>query len=254
MSWEFVLSEDDYRLFRNNISLLEERVVQNFPDSYRNPAILSAIRSVPRHLFVNPGYKFLAYSDNALPTSGGLTTSAPSVIARMILQAGVAKGDRVLEIGTGTGYQAAVLAEMGVKVCTVEIDRPVAETANRVLAQLGYKIDKRSKAGRKRYLEIRSYFPRREPIEQFWGNGRNGLAERSPFDGIIVAASVPHLQHVRSLVGQLSAAGGRLVVPVGDRLDQTLHTIERKGSRIVCDWLEGVSFQFLRLVAGEDTP
>lgn len=252
MSWEFVLSEDDYRLFRNNITLLEERVAQNFPESHRNPAILSAIRSVPRHLFVNPSYKFLAYSDNALPTSGGLTTTAPSVVARMILQAGVARGDRVLEIGTGTGYQAAVLAEMGVKVCTIEIDRPVAETADRVLVALGYKIDKRSKAGRMRSMEIKSYFPLREPIEQFWGNGRNGLPERAPFDGIIVAASVPHLQQLRSLANQLSASGGRLVVPVGDRLDQTLHIIERRGGKITCDWLEGVSFQFLRLVTGED--
>ncbi len=248
MSWELVLSEDDYRLFKNNISLLEERVAQSFSDSYRNPAILAAIRNVPRHLFVNPGYKFLAYSDNALPTSGGLTTSAPSVIARMILQAGVVRGDRVLEIGTGTGYQAAVLAEMGVKVYTVEIDGPVAETASRVLAQLGYKIDKRSKEGQKRYQELKRHFPQRESVEQFWGNGQQGLAERAPFDGIIVAASVPQLQEVRHLAAQLSKAGGRLVVPVGDRLDQELQIIERKGGRVRCSALEGVSFQFLRLI------
>jgi protein-L-isoaspartate(D-aspartate) O-methyltransferase len=242
MSWELVLSEDDYRLFKSNISLLEERVLQNFPESYQNPAILSAIRSVPRHLFVNPGYKLLAYTDN------GLTTSAPSVIARMILQAGVARGDRVLEIGTGTGYQAAVLAEMGAKVYTVEIDGPVAETASRVLAQLGYKIDKHTKEGQRRYQELKRYFPQREPIEQFWGNGQQGLAERAPFDAIIVAASVPQLQEVRHLAEQLSKAGGRLVVPVGDRLDQELQTIERRGSRVRCSALEGVSFQFLRLI------
>jgi protein-L-isoaspartate O-methyltransferase len=137
MSWELVLSEDDYRLFKSNISLLEERVLQNFPESYQNPAILSAIRSVPRHLFVNPGYKFLAYTDNALPTSGSLTTSAPSV---------------------------------------------------------------------------------------------------------------PQLQEVRHLASQLSKAGGRLVVPVGDRLDQELQTIERRGGRVRCSALAGVSFQFLRLI------
>jgi protein-L-isoaspartate(D-aspartate) O-methyltransferase len=254
MSWEFVLSQDDYRLFRNNISLLEERVTQNFPDGYKDPAILSAIRNVPRHLFVNASYKFLAYTDNALPTLGGLTTSAPSVIARMIFQAGVSRGDRVLELGTGTGYQAAVLAEMGVKVYTIEIDRPVAEAANRVLAQLGYKIDKRSKQGPRRYREIQRHFRQREPIEQFWGNGRNGLAERSPFDGIIVAASVPHLAQIRHLAAQLSKAGGRLVAPVGDRLDQTLCIVERKGDRLRCHALEGVSFQFLRMVVGENLP
>jgi protein-L-isoaspartate(D-aspartate) O-methyltransferase len=248
MSWELILSEDDFRLFRNNISLLEERVAQSFPESFSNPAILSAIRNVPRHLFVNPGYKFLAYTDNALPTSGGLTTSAPSVIARMIAQTGVARGDRVLEIGTGTGYQAAVLAEMGIKVYTVEIDRPVAETASRVLARLGYKIDKASKEGQRRYLELKRLFPQREPVEQFWGNGQQGLAERAPFNGIIVAASVPQLGQVRHLAEQLSAAGGRLVVPVGDRLEQELQIIERKGSRLRYSTLPGVSFQFLRMV------
>jgi len=252
MSWEHILSEDDYRLYRNNISLLEEQVVQNFPESFRNPAILSAIRDVPRHLFVNPAYKFLAYTDNALPTRGGLTTSAPSVIARMILQAGVARGDRVLEIGTGTGYQAAVLAEMGAKVCTVEIDRTAAETANRLLVALGYKIDRRSREGLSRYLQIKRFFPLREPVDQFWGNGCEGLPQRAPFSRILVAASVPHLRRVRSLAGQLSVHGGRLVVPVGDRLEQTLYIVERQADRFTCHWLEGVSFQFLRLTASEN--
>jgi protein-L-isoaspartate(D-aspartate) O-methyltransferase len=251
MSWENVLSEDDYRLFRNNISLLEEQVTQNFPEIYGNPAILSGIRNVPRHLFVNPSYKLLAYTDNALPTLGGLTTSAPSVVARMIFQAGPTRGDRVLEIGTGTGYQAAVLAEMGVKVCTIEIDRPLAERAHRLLVQLGYKIDKRSRHGVKRYWEIKREFPLREPIEQFYGNGREGLAGRAPFRGIIVAASIPHLMQVRHLTAQLSRSGGTLVVPVGDRLVQTLQIVERKGDRLLCRSLEGVSFQFVRMIGGE---
>lgn len=144
MSWELVLSEDDYRFFKENISLLEERVIENFPDGYKNPAILSAIRSVPRHLFVNESYKVLAYTDSALPTCRGLTTSAPSVIARMIFLAGVSRGDTLLEIGGGTGYEAAVLSEMGVNVCSIEIDQPVAEAANRILVRLGYKPDRRA--------------------------------------------------------------------------------------------------------------
>jgi hypothetical protein len=77
MSWEHVLPEEDFRYFKENISLLEDRVFQNFPEGYRNPEILSAIRNVPRHFFVNQGYKALAYTDNALPTCGDLTTSAP---------------------------------------------------------------------------------------------------------------------------------------------------------------------------------
>jgi protein-L-isoaspartate(D-aspartate) O-methyltransferase len=229
MSWEQILSVDDCRLFRANISLLEERVIQNFPDVYRNPGILAAIRSVPRHLFVSAGYKFLAYTDNALPTHGGLTTSAPSVIGRMIAEVGVSRSDKVLEIGTGTGYEAAILAEMGARVFTIEIDRFLAETANRVLVLLGYKSGKG------------------KPIRLYWGDGRQGLAEEAPFDGIIVAASIPDLRQVRHLAAQLSAAGGRMVVPVGDRLEQELHIIERKGKRLAFRALPGVSFQFLRL-------
>jgi protein-L-isoaspartate(D-aspartate) O-methyltransferase len=232
-----VLPEDDHRLFRGNISLLEERVVQNFPDAYRNPAILAAIRSVPRHLFVNPGYKFLAYTDTALPTHGGLTTSAPSAIGRMIAEAGVARGDKVLEIGTGTGYEAAILAEMGARVFTIEIDGFLAQTANRVLVQLGYKSGKGSPQAR-----------RGKPIRLYWGDGRQGLAGEAPFDGIIVAASIPDLRQVRHLAAQLSASGGRMVVPVGDRQEQMLYIIERRGNRLDFRALEGLSCQFLRLV------
>jgi protein-L-isoaspartate(D-aspartate) O-methyltransferase len=246
MSWEFILPDDDYRYYRENITLLEDRVVQNFPDSYRNPAILTAIRNVPRHFFVNQGYKTLAYTDNALPTCGDLTTSAPSVIARMIFQTGVSKGEKLLEIGTGTGYQAAVLAEMGVKVFTVEIDGSAVQAADRVLVRLGYKMDKRLKraggAGEalQRYQAIRRHFPQREPITLYWGNGHRGLAERSPFNAIIVAASIPHLGHVQHLAAQLSSAGGIMVVPVGDRDEQSLVIVERMGKRIHLSTLEGV--------------
>jgi protein-L-isoaspartate(D-aspartate) O-methyltransferase len=228
MLWERVLPEDDYRLYRSNISLLEEQVLQHFPDGYQNPAILAAIRSIPRHLFVSPSYKYLAYSDNALPTYGGLTTSAPSVIARMIAEVGVTRGDKVLEIGTGTGYQAAILAEMGAKVFTVEIDRFLAETAKRVLTRLGYK----SQGG---------------PIRLYWGDGRQGLAGQSPFAGIVVAASLPDLRLVLPLAGQLRAAGGRLVVPVGDRQEQELCSIERSRDRLRIRARQDVKLQFLRL-------
>ncbi|MGA2640867.1 MAG: protein-L-isoaspartate O-methyltransferase [Spirochaetia bacterium] len=254
MSWEPILPEDDYRYYRENITLLEDRVVQSFPECYGNPAILSAIRNVPRHFFVNQGYKALAYTDNALPTCGDLTTSAPSVIARMIFQTGVSKGDKLLEIGTGTGYQAAVLAEMGVKVFTIEIDGSAVQTADGVLVRLGYKMDKRLKHGRgrgdalRRYRAIRGQFPQREPITLFWGNGQRGLAEKSPFKAIIVAASVSHLRHVWHLADQLSSARGTMVVPIGDRNEQSLAIVERTGDRIRLSTLEGVSFVFLRMI------
>ncbi|MGA2615123.1 MAG: protein-L-isoaspartate O-methyltransferase [Spirochaetia bacterium] len=257
MSWELVLSEDDLASYKRNISLLEERVVQNFPDIYRNPAILSALRAVPRHLFVNQGYKTLAYADCALPTLGGLTTSAPSVIARMIFHAGVVKGSRVLEIGTGTGYQTAVLSEMGARVFTIEIDRSVAETAAAILARLGYKMDRRSTKSRqesaRRYLELRRIFPGRGHVEVFWGNGGKGMAAKAPFDAIIIAASVSKLDQLSGLAPQLSARDGRMVVPVGPRHDQTLTIVERNGERFHCSLLEGISFDFLRFVIGKDS-
>ena len=253
LPWEHILPEDDYRYYRENITLLEDRVIQNFPDCYRNSAILSAIRNVPRHLFVNQGYKALAYTDCALPTCADLTTSAPSVIARMIFQTGVSKGEKLLEIGTGTGYQAAVLAEMGVKVFTIEIEGSAVQTAGKVLVSLGYKMDKRLKArGRgdalKRYRAIRIQFPQRAPITLYWGNGQRGLGEKSPFKAIIVAASVPHLRNVWHLASQLSSARGTMVVPVGDRNAQSLAIVERSGDRISLSTLEGVSFVFLRMV------
>ncbi|MGA2973797.1 MAG: protein-L-isoaspartate O-methyltransferase [Spirochaetia bacterium] len=256
MSWEIILPEDDYRYYKENITLLEDRVVQKFPDCYKNPAILSAIRNVPRHFFVNQGYKALAYTDSALPTCGDLTTSAPSVIARMIFQSGITKGEKLLEIGTGTGYQAAVLAEMGVKVFTIEIDGSAVHTADKVLVGLGYKMDKRLKHVRgtsdalQRYRAVRRQFPQREPITLYWGNGQRGLAGKSPFKAIIVAASIPHLRNVWHLVAQLSSAGGTMVVPVGERNEQSLAIVERSRERISLSTLEGISFVFLRMVLG----
>ena len=256
VSWKSVLSEDDYRFYKENISLLEERVVGNFADSYRAPGILSAIRRVPRHLFVGRDYRSLAYTDNALPTTAGLTTSAPSVIATMILHAGVSSGRKVLEIGTGPGYQAAILAEMGAKVWSIEIDRSASQKAGRALVELGYKIDKqaatRDRESMKRYQAISRMFPERGQVELFWGNGQNGLANKSPFHAIIVAVSVPYLRLVSRLPAQLSESGGRMVVPVGDRHRQTLYIVKRNRNRIESSVLEGVSFDFLSMIPKQE--
>ncbi len=220
----------------------------------KNISIISAIRNVPRHLFVNESYKYLAYTDNAFPIGGGLTTSAPSVITEMIFNLCVRRGDKLLEIGTGTGYEAAVLAEMGVKVFTIEIDRQIAEKANRILVYLGYKIDKQLKNNQrrkeciKRFNKIRTYFPYRGKIELFWGNGQNGLEEYSPFKGIIIATSIPHIKHIKNLINQLSPRGGKLIVPVGSRYEQTMHIIERKADKINTCILKGISFNFIRMV------
>ncbi len=259
MSWQSVLSEGDYRLYRENISLLEDRIISNFPDIYRNSSILSAIRNVPRHLFVNQSYRTLAYTDNAFPTLAGLTTSAPSVIAEMIFHVGVKAGDRLLEIGTGTGYEAAVLAEMGVNVFSVEIDRQLIEQANKLLVRLGYKIDRSLTDERKRkeclrhFNEARSYFRHRGRIRLFWGNGQIGLEALAPFKAIIVAASVPHLKYTGNLARQLSTENGRLIVPVGSRVEQSFRIVERTGDKLNTYVVEGIACVFVRMVLKQES-
>ncbi len=256
MSWEYILSEEDYGLYRRNISLLEEQVINHFPSFSNAPEILSAIRKVPRHLFVNKSYRYMSYTDNAIPTSGGLTTSAPSVIAEMIYKTGIKRGEKLLEVGTGTGYEAAVLCEMGVRVFTIEIDKYLANRANQVLVKLGYKIDKgigdevKRKQMMKRYNEIKNLFSMRGSIQLFLGNGQFGIKKHSPFKGIIVAASVPQLRHLDHLLSQLSDSGGRLVVPAGPRNAQSLYILEKRNGTFYTSVLDGVSFDFVRLFLG----
>jgi len=258
MSWEYILPEDDYRLYRENISLLEEQVVNHFPYIYKAPEILSAIRKVPRHLFVNESYKYLAYTDNALPTYRGLTTSAPSVIGEMIYNAGISGGEKLLEIGTGMGYEAAVLSEMGVRVFTIEIDGGLALKANRVLVLLGYKVDRtlisetEKRKNVVRYGKIRKFFPHRGTIDLFMGNGQRGLKKYSPFKGIILAASVFSYKDIACLISQLSENGGKLVVPVGGRHEQYLYTFERREGKMNVSVLKGVTFDFVRLVVSSE--
>jgi protein-L-isoaspartate(D-aspartate) O-methyltransferase len=254
MSWEYILKADDYRFYKDNISLLEEQVFRKFPESYKDPSIIAAIRNVPRHFFVNESYKRLAYTDNAFPTYNSLTTSAPSVIAKMVYHAGVRKGDRVLEIGTGTGYQAAVLSEMGIQVYSIEIDKKIIQTANKILANLGYKMDEKlkniekRKEMQRRYSTIKGLFPNRGNIKLFYGNGQFGLEEYAPFNGIIVSASISYLKDIQFLIQQLSDYGGRLIVPAGDRIEQQLYIIEKKNKIIKTSVLEGFTFQFVRMV------
>ena len=254
MSWQNVLDEDDYRLYRENISLLEDQVLNHFPDAYKTPEILSAIRRVPRHLFVNARYRYLAYSDNAFPTISGLTTSAPSVIAEMISHLRINRGDKVMEIGTGTGYEAAVLCEMGVRVFSIEIDRHLAKAANRILVQLGYKMDRgtekesKLKEQKRRFFRTKRLFPHRGALRLYMGNGRYGLREQAPFRGIILAASVPHRKHIDPLTAQLHGEGGRLVVPIGHRDEQILHILEKDKGRITTYTVEGITLNFVRLI------
>ncbi len=157
-----------------------------------DPDVLNAMRAVPRHLFVPEELLHLAYSDRALPIGYGQTISQPYVVAWMTELLGLNPGDRVLEIGTGSAYQAAVLAEIpSVEVYTIEIVSPLAESARLRLEALGY-----------------------TEVATKHGDGYYGWEEHAPFDAIIVTAAPDHLPP--PLVEQL-AAGGRLVIPIGPR-------------------------------------
>jgi protein-L-isoaspartate(D-aspartate) O-methyltransferase len=154
-----------------------------------NPRVLEAMRTVPRHEFVPADYLDQAYEDHPLPIGQGQTISQPYIVAWMSELLEVEPGDKVLEIGTGSGYQAAVLAEMGVEVYTVEVIAELAAEAAPRLERLGY--------GEVNTLEADGYF---------------GWAEHAPYDAIIVTAAPDHLP--QPLLLQL-VEGGRLVIPVG---------------------------------------
>ena len=167
----------------------------------RDERVLNAIRTVPRHLFVDEALATRAYEDTALPIGHGQTISQPWVVAKMtetLLQTGPV---RVLEIGTGSGYQAAVLAGLVERVYTIEIVRPLAERTAGLLKELGF-----------------------DNIETRIGDGYRGWPENGPFDAILVTAAAPAL--VEALTAQL-APGGSLVAPVGPASSQSLLRLQR---------------------------
>jgi protein-L-isoaspartate(D-aspartate) O-methyltransferase len=154
-----------------------------------NPLVLRAIRAVPRHEFVPTDYLDQAYDDHPLPIGHGQTISQPYIVAWMSELLEVESGDKVLEIGTGSGYQAAVLAEMGVEVYTVEVIAELAAVAADRLERLGY-----------------------QGINVLEADGYYGWEEHAPYQAIIVTAAPDHLP--QPLLLQL-VEGGRLVIPVG---------------------------------------
>lgn len=163
----------------------------------RDVAVLDAMRAVPRHRFVPERMIPMAYRDHPLPIGEGQTISQPYIVALMTELLEVRPGDKVLEVGTGSGYQAAVLAAMGVEVYTIEIIEPLGRRAERLLGELGTK-----------GVQVRI------------GDGYRGWPEAAPFQGIIVTAAPDHIP--QPLIDQL-APGGRMVIPVGT--DQQILTV-----------------------------
>ena len=181
----------------------------------KDPAVVAAIRHVPRHEFVPDAQRARAYEDHPLPIGFDQTISQPYIVAVMTEAAHVGPGKRVLEIGTGSGYQTAVLAELGCDVYSIEIVEPLAKRTHALLARLGYT---------KLHLQI--------------GDGYRGWPDAAPFDAIIVTAAPPEVP--QPLIDQL-AVGGRLVIPVGDK-DQTLKVIERGPRGTTTETLFDVAF------------
>ncbi len=186
--------------------------------------VLDAMRKVPREAFVREEDMAMAFYDGPLSIGYGQTISQPYIVAYMTEALGIEPEDRVLEIGTGSGYQTAVLAELASEVFTIEIVEPLALRAKDILTRLGYK-----------------------NIHFRIGDGSAGWPEEAPFDAIMITAAPPSVPD--TLVDQL-ADGGRMIVPVG-RYEQYLELIEKKNQKVLRRRLIGVRFVPMTGKSGE---
>ncbi len=171
-----------------------------------DPGVLAAMLEIPRHLFIPPPYDRAAYDDNPLPIGNGQTISQPYIVALMTELLHPKPTDNVLEIGTGSGYQAAILSRLVKRLTTIERITSVADMAKRNLKTLGI-----------------------ENAGVIEGDGTLGYPDNAPYDGIIITAATPEIP--RPLIGQL-ADGGVLVAPVGGRDIQDLITLHKQGQSI----------------------
>lgn len=195
-----------------------ERMVQEQLKSrgISSSRVLEAFRKVPRHLFIEDGLIYQAYSDYPLPIAEGQTISQPFIVALMTQHLDVHPDDVVLEVGTGSGYQAAILAELCSKVYSIERFGAIASKTRKLLDALGY-----------------------HNVMIMVGDGTRGYAEKAPYDGIIVTAAAPH---VPDTFRQQMKDGGRLLIPVGDEHVQTLMKITRQGNTFTDESLGGCRF------------
>lgn len=185
-------------------------------------SVLKAINEVPRHLFMDNSFIGFAYVDKAFPIASGQTISQPYTVAFQTEALKIKKLDRVLEVGTGSGYQAAVLCEMGVRLYTIERQRSLYDFARLLLPRLGYN------------------------PQFFYGDGYLGLPTYGPFDKIIVTAGADIVPP--RLLEQL-AIGGRMVIPVGDRQFQVMKIITRENENEFTE-TEAGNFVFVPLLPG----
>lgn len=185
-------SMEDSLLYKGLRNELAKKLMEK---GIRSKAVLEAIEKIPRHFFVTKGLERLAYEDQALPIDEGQTISQPYTVAFQTELLDIKQGEKVLEIGTGSGYQAAVLAELGAKVFSIERHHKLFQNAQLVLTRLGYK------------------------VQQFYGDGYLGKPVFAPFQKIIVTAGAKEIPD--TLVEQL-AVGGRMVIPVGNQTQEMI--------------------------------
>jgi protein-L-isoaspartate(D-aspartate) O-methyltransferase len=177
------------------VKIIEEKGI-------KDKNVLQAVQSVPRHVFVDTAFENRAYEDSALPIGNGQTISQPYTVAAQTELLEVEKGNKILEIGTGSGYQAAILCQMGADVYSVERHEKLYQNAKEILQELGYRP----------HLKL--------------GDGTLGWSAYAPYDGIVVTAGAPVVPE--DLKQQLNI-GGKLVVPVGDQKSQVMIRITRTG-------------------------
>jgi protein-L-isoaspartate(D-aspartate) O-methyltransferase len=184
---------------RRLVSILQDQGIHDL-------SVLHAIDEVPRHLFIPTGVRHRAYEDSALPIGNGQTISQPSIHARYLELLGLTGSERVLEIGTGSGYQTALLCKLASQVFSIERIAPLLDRAREILQQVGC-----------------------TNVSFMLGDGTLGWPDYAPYDAILVGAAAPEIPP--AYIEQL-ADGGRLLIPLGGRDEQTLHLFTRKGDTL----------------------
>jgi protein-L-isoaspartate(D-aspartate) O-methyltransferase len=178
--------EDTYRhqgLRKQMVALIQKKGISD-------PSVLAALEKVPRHLFFDSSFLEYAYEDKPFPIGAGQTISQPYTVAFQTSLLDIRKGDKILEIGTGSGYQACILAETGAKVFSIERQKTLFDKTKKLLPEIGY-----------------------PHIKLFYGDGYKGLPSFGPFDKVLVTAAAPYIPE--ALITQMKP-GGILVIPVGD--------------------------------------
>lgn len=213
--WLGTMPDDEYTLQCKR--MVEEQIARR---GVRTRSLLAVMESVPRHCFVPADELAWAYADGPLPIGHGQTISQPYIVALMTELLELTPTARVLEVGTGSGYQAAVLGKLAEEVHTVELIPELARRAEEILGRLGY-----------------------TRVHVHLGDGSLGWAEAAPYDGILVTAASPEVPP--PLLEQL-VEGGRLVIPVGGRSSQVLEVVRRAGKKFVHERNIPVAFVPLR--------